>query len=244
MRYSVCLRVCKEWRRTLTSPLHCQLWRTMTICSSYYRRAPDIEDLKRIILWAGDGGVRKIRISMGSPIEFTFTQAMLTLLLKASPSLENLEVSCLRLLSFPSNEKIWKRLRYFSIASCAESYHTAADRPGGFPQKFLENAASSLEHLHLSGIPQYWYNRVSSLPILPNLKILKIGDYTKHMVDPDDRWDALPYPDAIPFPIVCFSRPESRSEKDSLLLLYILCSPFLILFSFSRFALMFSVAMC
>ncbi|KAG6172773.1 hypothetical protein E4U11_002328 [Claviceps purpurea] len=65
----------------------------------------------------------------------------------------------------------------------------------------------------LSGIPQYWYNRVPSLPILPNLKILKICDYCKDMVYPDDEWNELPHPDAISFPIFPLSIAFPRLEQ-------------------------------
>ncbi|CCE33157.1 uncharacterized protein CPUR_07081 [Claviceps purpurea 20.1] len=107
----VCLRVCKQWECTLTSPLHGQLWRNMAF-NEYVKQMPRFDLLRKMLLWAGDGGARKIVISRGVAI----TQPALTLLLKASPGLEHWEIDQLqRNLTFPSNEKIWDRLGHVSI---------------------------------------------------------------------------------------------------------------------------------
>ncbi|KAG6156217.1 hypothetical protein E4U11_005696 [Claviceps purpurea] len=124
-----------------------------------------------MLLWAGDGGARKIVI----PTYVKITQPALTLLLKASPRLEHLDIHMLRgELTLPSHEKIWDRLRNVSITGPFRD--TPADLPGGFPHTFLQNAASTLEHLTLVSIPQEWYNSVPSIPLLPKLKTLRMRD--------------------------------------------------------------------
>ncbi|KAG6156417.1 hypothetical protein E4U11_005618 [Claviceps purpurea] len=177
----VCVRVCKEWKRTLTSPPYRHLWRNMTFTNRYITTR--VHDMNKILSLAGDGGARNIEIGIG----MRFPQSMLTLMLESSPSLERLEISELKDLSLPSKEKIWNQLRHVHIKSFAEVGKTAVDCPGGFPQTFVQNAAGSLEHLDLLGIPQQWYRGVSSMPLLPNLKTLR-------MVDHDERdeyfWDA------------------------------------------------------
>ncbi|KAG6159702.1 hypothetical protein E4U11_004225 [Claviceps purpurea] len=54
---------------------------------------------------------------------------------------------------------------------------TAVDLPGQFPYRFLQNAASSLEHLTYTGVPEQWYNSEPSIPHLPKLKSLHIGGW-------------------------------------------------------------------
>ncbi|CCE29506.1 uncharacterized protein CPUR_03199 [Claviceps purpurea 20.1] len=95
----------------------------------------------------------------------------------ASPSLEYLEILQLKGLNFPSKEKIWNQLRRVSVESYGVHGYTDTDSPGGFPQTFLQNAASSLEHLDFVGIPTAWCVLVSAIPSIPNLKTLRIGHH-------------------------------------------------------------------
>ncbi|CCE33168.1 uncharacterized protein CPUR_07092 [Claviceps purpurea 20.1] len=168
-----CFRVCKQWERTLTSPLHGQLWRNMIFEDLLFVKwMPDLDLLRKMLLWAGDGGARKIVI----PTYVKITQPALTLLLKASPRLEHLDIHMLRgELTLPSHEKIWDRLRNVSITGCFRD--TPADLLGGFPHTFLQNAASTLEHLTLLSIPQAWCNSAPSIPLLPKLKSLRMRDW-------------------------------------------------------------------
>ncbi|CCE31692.1 uncharacterized protein CPUR_05546 [Claviceps purpurea 20.1] len=172
---SVCLRVCKRWKRTLTSSQHCPLWRNMIFdetCSS--KGAPRVGALRKMLSWAGDGGARTISIAR----ELSYHQSKFTLLLKASPHLEHLEIWKLpkKHLSFPSNEKIWSRLKHFSMQDRSSTFHQIpVDVPGGFPHTFLQNAASSLEHLDFTGIPEQWFGSVPLIPLLPVLKTLRIN---------------------------------------------------------------------
>ncbi|KAG6161233.1 hypothetical protein E4U11_003590 [Claviceps purpurea] len=150
-------------------------------------RSPSVHELNTILSWAGEGGARKIAIQKG----MEFPQSILTLMLESSPSLEHLEVLELKGLSLPSTEKIWKQLRHVYVECSVEFGLTAVDRPGGFPQSFLHNAASSLEHLELVGIPLQWFSGLPGLPILPNLKTLRMGDHDErnvvhHQDDHDD----------------------------------------------------------
>ncbi|KAG6151750.1 hypothetical protein E4U11_007736 [Claviceps purpurea] len=125
-----------------------------------------------MLLWAGDGGARKIVISRDTEI----TQPTLTLLLEASPRLEYLKIGSLQgNLTFPSDKKTWDRLRHVSIGGSFD--RTPVDLPGGFPQMFLQNAASTLEHLNLVSIPKEWYKSVPSIPVLPKLKTLLIHGF-------------------------------------------------------------------
>ncbi|CCE31539.1 uncharacterized protein CPUR_05392 [Claviceps purpurea 20.1] len=175
----VCFRVCKQWERTLTSPLHGQLWRNMIFkasTSSMYpseKSMPRLDLLRKMLLWAGDGGAREIVV----PRSFGMTQPALTLLLEASPRLEHLDIYVERHyasegLTLPSNEKICVRLRHVSIKGFFD--RIPVDLPGGFPQMFLQNAASTLEHLNITSIPMDWYNSVPSIPPFPKLKTLGI----------------------------------------------------------------------
>ncbi|KAG6151197.1 hypothetical protein E4U11_007973 [Claviceps purpurea] len=192
----VCLRVCKKWARILTSPLHGTIWRNMIFPDVSTRRAPTVDEIKRILSWAGDGGARKIEI----PRDLAFSQPALTLLLKGSPKLEHFEILDLTDLSLPSDVSIWNRLRYVSIDSDPETfYHTAVDLPGSYPQTFLTNAASSLEHLEFVGIPEHWFDGwPSTIPSLPNLKTLRIGD------------DYQKTEEVVPFPVfpLCIAFPK------------------------------------
>ncbi|KAG6159698.1 hypothetical protein E4U11_004221 [Claviceps purpurea] len=129
---------------------------------------PPLDLLRRMLLWAGDGGAMKIVI----PRSYTITQPALTLLLEASPRLEHLDVHLYGKLKLPSNEKIWDRLRHVSIMGFFN--RIAVDLPGGFPQTFLQNAAGTLQHLDITSIPLDWYNRVPSIPLFPKLKTLRM----------------------------------------------------------------------
>ncbi|CCE29382.1 uncharacterized protein CPUR_03075 [Claviceps purpurea 20.1] len=186
-----CLRVCKQWKRTLTSPVHCQLWRAMVFTDRLNKLAPSLDDVKWILSFAGDGGARKIKIASRTAC----SQSTLTLLLKRSSSLEHLEIWNLVKLSLPSNEKIWNQLKYVSFTTSAQN---AVDGPGGFPQTFLQNAASTLEHLNFVGIPKQWYDSVGSIPLFTNLKTLRIGDHEKVQPEPftdeEDDGEILPFP--------------------------------------------------
>ncbi|KAG6152914.1 hypothetical protein E4U11_007229 [Claviceps purpurea] len=102
-------------------------------------------------------------------------------------------------LTLPSNEKIWDRLRSVSIEGHFEQ--TPVDVPGGFPQMFLQNAASTLEHLTLLSIPEEWYNSVPSIPLLLKLKSLRMRG-----------WDYKPTPSFPIYPLsVAFPRLEQLS---------------------------------
>ncbi|GAB0145379.1 hypothetical protein EsHS_00005810 [Epichloe bromicola] len=173
-----CLGVCKQWRRTLTSPLHDRLWRNMIFPGRSMKRAPRHDVLKKMLSWAGNGGARKIVIPL--PKTFLLTQQKLMLLLKASTGLEHLEIGPQSEgLLFPSNQKIWTKLRHVSIDGTGESskpaWSTAKVHLGGFPLMFLNNAASSLEHLTVLGIPEQWYT-TQSIPVLPKLKTLRMSN--------------------------------------------------------------------
>ncbi|KAG6022793.1 hypothetical protein E4U41_002163 [Claviceps citrina] len=173
-----CLCVCKQWRRTLTSPMHDRLWRNMIFPGRSMKRAPRQDVLKKMLSWAGNGGARKIVIPL--PKTFLLTQQKLMLLLKASTALEHLEIGPQSEgLLFPSNQKIWSRLRHVSIDGTGESskpaWSTARVHLGGFPLMFLNNAASSLEHLTVLGIPEQWYY-TQSIPVLPELKSFRMSN--------------------------------------------------------------------
>lgn len=163
------------------------------------RRAPSVDEIKRILSWAGDGGARKIEI----PRDMAFSQAALILLLKGSPKLEHLEILDLTDLCLPTDVKIWNRLKYVSIDSDPETfYHSAVDLPGAYPQTFLANAASSLEHLEFTGIPERWFDGwPSQIPSLPSLKTLRIAD--------DDQKPE----EVVPFPVVRLSHPKSCCKQ-------------------------------
>lgn len=153
---------------------------------------PSSSQLQEVMSWAGDGGARKIVVRGRY-----YPDALVTQLLEASPGLEYLELQLGEesAMMLPS-KKIWNQLRNVIISCDWRSFnHSEVDSPGGLPQMFLQNAASSLEHLDLSGIPLQWYRETSSLPLLPKLKTLRVRS---------DRIEE----DYIPFPIVCFPRPK------------------------------------
>ncbi|KAH0600918.1 hypothetical protein MHUMG1_01918 [Metarhizium humberi] len=72
---------------------------------------------------------------------------------------------------------MWTKLRHVSINGTGDPAKPAWSTPvipiGGFPLAFLNNAAASLEHLVLTGIPEPWY-MTQSVPFLPNLKTLRM----------------------------------------------------------------------
>ncbi|CCE30440.1 uncharacterized protein CPUR_04288 [Claviceps purpurea 20.1] len=167
-----CLGVSKQWAYMLTSPIYAPLWRDMTF--SEWGGGPSNDELRKMLSWAGDGGARKIVTQRNMAL----TDSMLTMLLEASPSLEHLEFLDLPVdLCFPLNRKTWNRLRYFSFKKSWLASHDrfAADLVGELPHSFLQNAASSLEHLEVTGIPAQWYDEVPLIPHLPNLKILRMS---------------------------------------------------------------------
>ncbi|KAG6015932.1 hypothetical protein E4U54_002691 [Claviceps lovelessii] len=191
-----CICVCKQWRHTLTSPLHDRLWRNMIFPGRSMKRPPRHDVLKKMLSWAGNGGARKIVIPL--PKTFLLTQQKLMLLLKASTSLEHLEIGPQSEgLLFPSNQKIWNRLRHVSIdgtgESCKPAWSTAKVHLGGFPLMFLNNAASSLEHLTILGIPEQWY-MTQSIPVLPKLKTLRMSNTSTSR----DSFPIFFLPDAFP----------------------------------------------
>ncbi|KAG5957602.1 hypothetical protein E4U58_005763 [Claviceps cyperi] len=189
-----CLRVSKQWTCTLTSPMYAPLWRDMTFSDGETNCGPSTEELRKMLSWAGDGGARKIVI----PRRMMLTGSKLTLLLEASPSLEYLEFLDLpKDLLFPSNGKAWNQLTYFSLKVCdgGRLFGPRGDGPGRFPHSFLQNAAISLEHLDLVGIPAQWYYGAPLIPLLPSLKILRISQ-NKGMMDAVP----FPFPLSIAFP--------------------------------------------
>ncbi|KAG6148000.1 hypothetical protein E4U11_000758, partial [Claviceps purpurea] len=131
--------------------MNARLWRDMQFSDRF--EYPGLENLKRMLSWAGKGGARKIVISE----DMVLTQSMLTLLLDESPCLEYLKIGNLpHKILFPTDGKTWNQLRHFSLESGQYgSYHdNDIDGPGGFPCTFLQDAASSLEHLDFLGIPR------------------------------------------------------------------------------------------
>lgn len=142
------------------------------------KRAPRYDALKKMLSWAGKGGARKIVIPL--PKAFLLNQQKLMLLLRASTNLEHLEIGPqFDILVFPPNDKVWRKLRYVSINGTGDPAKPAWSTPvisvGGFPLQFLNNAAASLEHLVLTGIPEQWY-MTESVPLLPNLKTLRMSN--------------------------------------------------------------------
>ncbi|KAG6158125.1 hypothetical protein E4U11_004876 [Claviceps purpurea] len=185
--HSRILRVSKQWKRVLTSPVHGKLWKDIVFSHRYWKlkRVPLPSQLSEILSWAGDGGARRLVISNGNG----FTEPTITQLLEASPSLEYLELNCVSDPSLRSTKKIWNQLRSFTIRM-SNYDRPQVDSPGGFPRTFLQNATSSLEHLDLEDMPCQWYHEPSSLPLLPRLKTLRMSEYL-HM---DDRTDYTPFP--------------------------------------------------
>ncbi|KAG6156101.1 hypothetical protein E4U11_005766 [Claviceps purpurea] len=170
---SRCLRVSKNWACTLTSPVHARLWRDMQF--SDRSEYPGLENLKRMLSWAGKRGARKF-VTLE---DMVLTQSMLTLLLDESTCLEYLKIWKLPdKILFPTDGKTWDQLRHFSLGfGCYGSYDdNDIDGPGGFPCTFLQDAASSLEHLDFLGIPAECHDNEPFIPFLPKLKTLHIDD--------------------------------------------------------------------
>lgn len=157
---------------------------------------PGVGVLKKMLSWAGQGGARKIVI----PKVRGLTSSKLILMLHASPSLEHLDLGDLPSdVTFPSEEKLYKRLKHVSFSFFGYSDRISIDVPGGFPQIFLQDAASSLEHLTIAGeIPQLWCGELPSVPLLPELKTLRM---------------AMTVASPLSFSIVCLPCLESHSEK-------------------------------
>ncbi|KAG6153455.1 hypothetical protein E4U11_006991 [Claviceps purpurea] len=164
------LRVSKEWIRKLTSPVHRQLWRTLVFSNEYHRPMLRPSHLQKVLSWAGEGGARRIVIEEGGVV----TESTVTQLLESSPSLEHLVFHNIWEQTLPAHQSKWTQLKHISLSSLGDDFnHVEVDREGGFPQTFLQNAASSLEHLNLKGIPLSWYR--GKAPHLPQLKTLRMG---------------------------------------------------------------------
>ncbi|KAG6150641.1 hypothetical protein E4U11_008229 [Claviceps purpurea] len=102
------------------------------------------------------------------------TESTVTLLLESSPSLEHLVFHNIWEQTLPAHQNKWTQLKHISLSSQGDDFnHVEVDREGGFPQTFLQNAASSLEHLNFKGIPLSWYR--GKAPHLPQLKTLRMG---------------------------------------------------------------------
>ncbi|KAG6163694.1 hypothetical protein E4U11_001717 [Claviceps purpurea] len=194
---SICLRVSKKWKRTLTSPQNARLWRDMQFSNRCGDPGP--KQLKRMLSWAGDGGARKIVI----PENIDPTESMLTSLFDKSPCLEYFKIAYLpEEISFPANGKTLNKLSHFSLEAgffgCFDGKRV--DTPGGFPCSFLQNAASSLEHLDFVGIPWEWYKRKKPfIPFLPKLKTLRMNE--RQVPDAHKSGFALAiYPLSVAFP--------------------------------------------
>ncbi|KAG6150543.1 hypothetical protein E4U11_008334 [Claviceps purpurea] len=167
------LRVSKEWTRKLTSPVHRKLWRNIVFpYNRYMRPSPMLspDHLNKILSWAGEGGARKIVIDN----VWAVAESIVTQLLESSPNLEHLGLHLISKQTLPVHQNKWTQLRHVSL-SCDIAYfdRTEVDRTGGLPQTFLQNAASSLEHLNLVGIPWSWYR--GKVPHFPQVKTLQIG---------------------------------------------------------------------
>ncbi|CCE29408.1 uncharacterized protein CPUR_03101 [Claviceps purpurea 20.1] len=168
--FSVVLRVSTEWTRKLTSPVHRNLWRNVDFPHLWFKPYPRLDHLQKIFSWAGEGGVKKIVIKDCSEIP----EPILTYLLELSPGLEHLEIYYMPCQGLPAHKNKWTQLRHVSLSGQALDFMThEVDCDGGFPQTFLQNAASSLEHLDFVGIPEQWYRGL--VPDLPQLKTLRIG---------------------------------------------------------------------
>ncbi|KAG6159136.1 hypothetical protein E4U11_004399 [Claviceps purpurea] len=187
----------QKWTHTLTSPLNARLWRDIQF--SDWCGNPGPEKLKRMLSWAGDGGARKIVI----PQNIDLTQSMLTLLLDKSPCLEYLKIKYLQdEIVFHTNGKTWNRLRYFSFgAGClGPLLQFRVDEPGGFPCSFLQDAASSLQHLDFVGIPVEWYDSEPFIPFLPKLKTLRINGTVSEWSEEELKLLFPIYPLSVAFP--------------------------------------------
>ncbi|KAG6161237.1 hypothetical protein E4U11_003594 [Claviceps purpurea] len=191
-------------------PPHCELWRNMMFTVDYAERATRLADIKRLLTWAGTGGARKIEIALGAML----TQAALTVLLNASTRLEHLEIRQLQGLTLPLRENRWKRLRHVAIESYTGFHGIDVDGPGGLPQAFIQNAASSLGHLDLVGIPPQWFRGLPGLPSLPNLKTLRMGDHDENDADDYGMGELVDYDNIpAPFPILPLSVAFPKLEQ-------------------------------
>ncbi|CCE29320.1 uncharacterized protein CPUR_03013 [Claviceps purpurea 20.1] len=130
-------------------------------------------------------------------------QSMLTLLLDKSPCLEYLKIKYLQdEIVFHTNGKTWNRLRYFSFgAGClGPLLQFRVDEPGGFPCSFLQDAASSLQHLDFVGIPVEWYDSEPFIPFLPKLKTLRINGTVSEWSEEELKLLFPIYPLSVAFP--------------------------------------------
>ncbi|CCE29409.1 uncharacterized protein CPUR_03102 [Claviceps purpurea 20.1] len=162
-------RVSKQWTRKLTSPMQSKLWRNINFpnIGEYW---PEVDYVKKILSWAGEGGARKIVTAKWSELP----DDVITQMLESSPSLEHLVIHNMPCSGLPAHKNKWTQLRYVSLSGICDNFvRNEVDCDGGFPQTFLQNAASSLEHLIFVGIPSQWYRGM--MPHLPHLKTLQIG---------------------------------------------------------------------
>ncbi|CCE29639.1 uncharacterized protein CPUR_03486 [Claviceps purpurea 20.1] len=137
------------------------------------RSTPGVWAMKKILSWAGAGGARKIVIPRNMVMTLSGSGSTFVDLLTESPSLEYLEIGLLSQdIWFPPDDKRWNRLRHVSVQSQHRCfYEITVDHPQGFPQSFLQNAASSLENLEFVGIPKQWFSRPPLMPLLPKLPL-------------------------------------------------------------------------
>ncbi|KAJ3472838.1 hypothetical protein NLG97_g10686 [Lecanicillium saksenae] len=173
-----CLRVSKQWQRTLTSRDFASLWKVLDFTgTSTPRRPPRIDFLRKLVAGAGRD-VRKIVIEEKRH-RFQLSQAKLFILLNGATRLEHLE------LSFPDHTlridpkaglcKTLKTLSLrFFVAEPKKNIVGLDYIPvSAYPFALLNPVAEAIETLHLSGLPMSWF-REQDVPLMPKIKNLHL----------------------------------------------------------------------
>ncbi|ATY66228.1 Tetratricopeptide-like helical [Cordyceps militaris] len=173
-----CLRVSKQWQRTLTSRDFVSLWRDLDFTgSSTPRRPPRLDFLRKLVASAGRD-VRRIVIEEKSH-RFQLSQAKLFALVQGAPRLEHLDLSFPdHTLKLPPTAGLCKTLKTLSLRMFAtepKKNIVGLDYipMSAYPFELLNPVAETIETLHLSGLPMSWF-REQDVPFMPKVKHLRL----------------------------------------------------------------------
>ncbi|KAM3441409.1 hypothetical protein MY4824_001533 [Beauveria thailandica] len=173
-----CLKVSKQWQRTLMSRDFASLWKDLDFTgSSTPRRPPRIDFLKKLVASVGRD-VRRLVIEEQNR-RFQLSQAKLYVLLQGAVRLEHLELSCPdHTLRIPPTAGVCKTLKSLSLRLFAAEPKKSAIGldyiPAcAYPFELLNPVAETIETLHLSGLPMSWF-REQDVPCMPRLKHLHL----------------------------------------------------------------------
>ncbi|TQV94000.1 hypothetical protein V2A60_003850 [Cordyceps javanica] len=173
-----CLRVSKQWQRTLTSRDFASLWKNLDFTGSSTPRRPPRIDFLRNLVASARHDIRRIVIEEKNH-RFQLSQAKLFILLQGAARLEHLELSFPdHALRIPPTAGLCKTLKTLSLrlfTAEPKKHIVGLDYipVSAYPFELLNPVAETIETLNLSGLPMSWF-REQDVPFMPNIKNLRL----------------------------------------------------------------------